>query len=93
MRHPSDPRGTDKDAEIAAEGCQKEHERAMHEGQRVSAWKMEPGWPGAAPEHAPISTPAARGGYPGRVCADSRGEHGAIINWPRTTAHSWRVGG
>jgi hypothetical protein len=41
----------------------------------------------------PISTPAARGGYPGRVCAGSRGEHGAIINWPRTTAHSWRVGG
>ena len=41
----------------------------------------------------PISTPAARGGYPGRVCAGSRGEHGEIINWPRTTAHSWRAGG
>jgi hypothetical protein len=54
---------------------------------------VESGWPGAAPEHAPISTPAARGGYPGRVCAGSRGEHGEIINWPRTTAHSWRPGG
>ena len=82
VRHPSDPRGTDRDAGVAAEGCQKEHERAMHEGERVSAWKMEPGWPGAAPEHAPISTPAARRGYPGRVCAGSRGEHGEINNWP-----------
>ena len=25
---------------------------------------VESGWPGAAPEHVPISTPAARGGYP-----------------------------
>ena len=31
-------------------------------------------------------------GLSGRVCAGSRGEHGEIINWPRTTAHSWRVG-
>ena len=92
VRHPSDPGGTDRDAGVAAEVCQKEHERAMHEGERVSAWKMEPGWPGTAPEHAPISTPAIRRGYPRRVCAGSRGEHGAIINW-HTAAHSWRVGG
>jgi hypothetical protein len=68
MRHPSDPGGTDRDAGVAVEGCQKEHERARNEGGRVSAWKMESGWPGAAPEHVPVSTPAARRGYPGRVC-------------------------
>ena len=39
----SDPRGTDWDVGVAIEVCQKEHERAMHEGERVSAWKMEPG--------------------------------------------------
>ena len=91
VRHPSDPRGTDRDAGVAVEVCQKEHERAMHEGERVSAWKMESGWPGAAPEHAPISTPAARRGYPGRVCGAPAASTVRSITGP-TTAHSWRVG-
>jgi hypothetical protein len=64
LRHRCGLRPRDRVLLAAAPG----HERAMHEGERVSAWKMESGWPGAAPEHAPISTPAARGGYPGRVC-------------------------
>jgi hypothetical protein len=78
LRHRCGLRPRDRVLLAAAPG----HERAMHEGERVSAWKMESGWPGAAPEHAPISTPAGRRGYPGRVCAGSRGEHGEINNWP-----------
>jgi hypothetical protein len=85
VRHPSDPRGTDRDAGVAVEGCQKEHERARHEGGRVSAWKMESGWPGAAPEHAPVSTPAARRGYPGRVCGAPAVSTMRSITGPRRT--------
>ena len=68
VRHPSDPRGTDRDAGVAIEVSQKEHERAMHEDEGL---RLEDGiWltGGAAPEHAPVSTPAASRGYPGWVC-------------------------
>ena len=79
------PRGIDWDAGVAVEGCQKEHERAMHGGGRVSAWKMESGWPGAASEHAPVSTPAARRGYPGRVCGAPAVSTVRSITGPRHT--------
>ena len=79
------PRGTDRDAGVAVEGCQKKHERARNEGGRVSAWKMESGWPGAAPEHAPASTAAARRGYPGRVCGAPAVSTVRSITGPRHT--------
>jgi hypothetical protein len=59
---------------------------------RVSAWKMESGWPGAAPEHAPVSTPAGRRGYPGWVCGAPRA--GTVRSLTGTPPRiPWRVGG
>ena len=45
-------RGTAWEVAAAIEVWQKEHERAMHEGEKISAWKIESSWPQAAPEHA-----------------------------------------
>ncbi len=36
-------RGTDWEVAVEVEMWQKEHERAEHDGEKVSAWKIEPG--------------------------------------------------
>jgi hypothetical protein len=35
--------GTDWEVAVAIEVWQKEHERAVHDGEKVSAWKIESG--------------------------------------------------
>ena len=59
-------RGTAWEVAAAIEVWQKEHERAMHEGEKISAWKIESSWPQAAPEHAAVGTLVPRTVRPSR---------------------------